>query len=55
MHRDANHTQEARVSLEGPMLNSLLILYARNSTDLSELLPLSWRISLSMSYTAYIV
>lgn len=55
MHWDGSHTQESKASLEGPMLNSLLILFACNSTDLSELLPLRSRISLSMSYTEYIV
>lgn len=55
MQWDANHTQEFKVSPEGPMLHSFPILFTCNSTDLSELLPLSWRISLSISYTEYIV
>lgn len=55
MHWDGSHTQESKVSLEGPMLNSSLILFACNSTDLNELLPPGWRISLSTSYTEHIV
>lgn len=45
MQRIANHTQESKVNLEGPMLNSLLILFACNSTDLSYFLSVEESVS----------
>lgn len=50
-----SHTQESKVVFEGPTLNSLLILFACNATDLIELFSEGCRIHLSMSYIKYLV
>lgn len=53
MQWDANHTEESKVSLEGPTPKSSLFLFTCNATKLIELLPAGCRTSLRVLHKVH--